>query len=118
MKNDEVNYENQIQNDFINHCISFGRAWENDNVNLANKYFDRLTELFNELKNENNFSILRTLIDHINDYVSLHASILLLDVYMVEAKNRLNSIANQKIGYVSLTAKLAIKEWDKKHLKN
>lgn len=98
---------------FIIAAIKHGEGTEQGNYKLANKQYKIIEKSIDELKNiENGIEEFEELLEHEDDYVKLWCARYLIESRNMKAKRTLLALIN-KPGFLGLTAKLTLDEWDK-----
>lgn len=98
---------------FVTAAIKHGEGTEQGNHKLANKQYKIIEKSINELKSiENGIDEFEGLLEHEVDYVRLWCARYLLASRNMKAKRALSELIS-KPGFLGLTAKLTLDEWDK-----
>lgn len=100
---------------FIELAIIDAQNTEGGNSKKQNKNFDLIQELYEKLKATDNVKILIPLLEHEERYVRLWAATFLLPVDTENSIRVLESLMEEK-GFISITAKYTLKEWNRGRL--
>ena len=100
--------------EYIDAILKRDKALSIGNAKIANKYYDKIAGLVNDLKRSNIDELLKLqpLLEHEEVSVRFITAFYLLQIIPEEAENVLEHIANEK-NKVSFDAKMTLREWRK-----